>query len=92
MSARKNNIVKLPERTYRPNLKRIFAAIDMAGGDPGALYDIASIGLRRAGKLRAAGNEDRETFQGITDALTLSALALMTFLGVPRESQEDALP
>jgi len=83
-------IIPLPERRYRPNLPKLFALLDEAKGDHGELFATAVAGLAAASKFRERGNGPAEC-QRITDALTLSTLALLTMLGVPREQAMDGL-
>jgi hypothetical protein len=74
-------IVKLPERVYRPDIAKCFEIIDTVKDDAGKLHELTKLSLTG---VDIQPERDKPSPQAINNRWFIAAMALLTLLGVPR--------
>ena len=82
-------IVKLPERTYRPDLAFAFEIVDDQERDVARIYGLAKLSLNAIDAHNRRGDMSPKATQDTANAMMVAAVALLTVLGVPRNELEQ---
>ena len=79
------DVLKFPERTFRPDLARCRAAIDLCEGDPNLLLLAASAGVNLVREPPLNSGDSPEQLAVLR--LTIAFLALAEVLGIGKEAE-----